>query len=533
MNNIIAEAKSVFRQFKTLNKLHKANPNSSEFESYKYMEEQRVKTNLKRIIPSIAIIFAYITILLILYYNQFFKAKYQLFADYRLLYIISASLLTFYIFLIARLMNSKKLNIRVAKYTYMSFWSLYEVVFCAFLIISYIDCQKFQPFLVIIILMLVVPIFDKLESLIIIYLSAIASVVIVCILDLPLGYLVMAIPLLVACALVFVATYYARMKILHTQSVIEQRGLLAQRKIKGIFNDLFDEVYEINLNTNEFTLVHSKGTFQSSHMKDSYEKSMGYITNTLLHPNDVEAYQRKFCAENLKREFKDGKKQIYQESRRLKINGDYAWVSTLIIREYSINEDEYKLMQLVQDIDSRKVSENKLKIEAQRDPLTMLYNKSTTQKMIEEYIENEGSDGVHAFIIIDMDSFKDINDTKGHFAGDDVLIALSDKLRKYFRESDILGRIGGDEFVAFIKNIQSIALVCDKVQKLASALKMYGIESEYSHRLSTSMGIAIYNKDGRTYEELYKNADKALYEAKRNGKDQYKFCIREDMQETK
>ena len=142
-----------------------------------------------------------------------------------------------------------------------------------------------------------------------------------------------------------------------------------------------------------------------------------------------------------------------------------------MIREYTENKEEFKLMQLLQDIDDRKTSEVRLKNAAQTDPLTKLYNKTTTQKMIDKYLEGEGAGGSHAFIIIDLDEFKSINDTHGHFAGDDVLIQLSKELRSYFRESDILGRIGGDEFVAFIKNVQSVALVCDKVQRLSASFK--------------------------------------------------------------
>ena len=128
-------------------------------------------------------------------------------------------------------------------------------------------------------------------------------------------------------------------------------------------------------------------------------------------------------------------------------------------------------------------------------------------------------------IIIDIDNFKTINDTRGHAVGDQILLAFAAELNKNFRETDILGRAGGDEFVVLIKNVQSIAMICDKLQHLSSSFKKYGIDHGFPGRLSTSIGVAMFNKDGRTYEELFKKADAALYEAKRNGKDQYKFSI--------
>lgn len=526
MNNIIFELKSILRQIKKISSLYKSSQDSIDFESYKYMEEQRVKTNLKRLIPTMIMIFIFMTTMLISYDFKYGKYS-ERFYEVVIHYCVSIGLMIIYTFSVANVINTK--NIKIAKHIYMTFWIFYGSLFCSFLITNYKHSGTFNVVLLVLVVCLVVPVFNKLESLIIICTLLILSIVAIYALKLNIYYLVTVIPLLIIASLVFLTTYFSRMNMLYTQSIIERRGYLVQRRIDSIFSDLFDEVYEINLNTEESTLVHSKGTFQPLYINDSYDQNMEYITSELLHQEDADTYYGKFSANSIKKAFKQGEKQIYQESRRLKTDGEYAWVSTLMIREYSSAEDKYNLMQLVQNIDGRKLSENKLKIEAQRDKLTMLYNKITTQKMIEDYLQNEGSKGAHAFIIIDMDGFKEVNDTKGHLAGDDVLVAVADKLRKYLRESDVVGRIGGDEFVAFIKNVQSVALVCDKIQKISSAIKMYGVENDYGHSLSTSVGIAIYGKDGKTYEELYKNADRALYEAKRNGKDQYKFFIREEV----
>ena len=224
----------------------------------------------------------------------------------------------------------------------------------------------------------------------------------------------------------------------------------------------------------------------------------------------------------------EGRNQVYLEMRILDAEGEYTWVSAYYTREKKVAEEysdspEYILC-LVQNIQERKLNEDRLKLEAERDPLTQLYNKTTTRSLIEECLEKSPT-AQHALIIIDIDNFKTINDTRGHTIGDQILLAFANELSRNFRESDILGRVGGDEFVVLIKNIQSIALVCDKLQRFTSAFKKYGIDNGFPGRLSTSIGVAVFSKDGSTYEELFKKADAALYEAKRNGKDQYKFSI--------
>ncbi|MEG1180305.1 MAG: hypothetical protein RSD42_07860, partial [Oscillospiraceae bacterium] len=96
-------------------------------------------------------------------------------------------------------------------------------------------------------------------------------------------FLISSIPIAAIITIVFQTAYISRMRVLLTQSKIEQRGYMVQRRMESIFDDLFDEVYEIDLNKNYFTLVHSKGTFRASYMKDSYQKSVDYISNTLIH----------------------------------------------------------------------------------------------------------------------------------------------------------------------------------------------------------------------------------------------------------
>ena len=102
--------------------------------------------------------------------------------------------------------------------------------------------------------------------------------------------------------------------------------------------------------------------------------------------------------------------------------------------------------------------------QAQRDSLTNLYNKMVTQDLIINTLENIKPNSKHALYLIDLDNFKNVNDSFGHAAGDIVLTQIADKLRQSFRETDIVGRIGGDEFLVMLKNIHDLDVVAKKAE---------------------------------------------------------------------
>ena len=297
-----------------------------------------------------------------------------------------------------------------------------------------------------------------------------------------------------------------------------------------MFEEIYDLAIELDPQKRECVILRNNDKFAVKHRDEviSYEEFTDFVEE-IVHPNDAVTATRIINPDYIENEFiVEGRSQIYLELRILDAEGEYTWVSVYFTREQKVDDayddsSEYILC-LVQSIQERKLTEDRLKLEAERDPLTQLYNKMTTRSLIEECLD-KNPQAQHALIIIDIDNFKTINDTRGHVVGDQILLAFANELSRNFRESDILGRVGGDEFVVLIKNIQSIALVCDKLQRFSSAFKKYGIDNGFPGRLSTSIGVSVFSKDGATYEELFKKADAALYEAKRNGKDQYKFSI--------
>ena len=140
-------------------------------------------------------------------------------------------------------------------------------------------------------------------------------------------------------------------------------------------------------------------------------------------------------------------------------------------------------------------------------------------------IDRKYRNTMNAMLMIDIDNLKQTNDRLGHIAGDKIITRLSNCIRMLFRESDILGRVGGDEFAVFMKDCSSQEQVCEKARKLCELYRTIMSEGNDSVQLSCSIGIAMFPDSGTTFMQLYSNADKALYETKKDGKNSYTVFV--------
>lgn len=130
-------------------------------------------------------------------------------------------------------------------------------------------------------------------------------------------------------------------------------------------------------------------------------------------------------------------------------------------------------------------------------------------------MENSNISNKHgALFIIDIDDFKSINDNMGHLVGDDVLSNVSSMFLNVFYENAIVGRIGGDEFIVFLKDIKSEKVIYDKADKLVNGFKAGYIENNLDYKVSGSIGIAKYPKDGESFGELLKMRTKLYIQLK-------------------
>ena len=163
-----------------------------------------------------------------------------------------------------------------------------------------------------------------------------------------------------------------------------------------------------------------------------------------------------------------------------------------------------------------------LREQAERDPLTQLYNKAASRRLIEEYFDNRKPGETAALIVLDLDNFKNVNDRYGHLVGDNELIRCAMTFHRLFRSSDIVARIGGDEFLVLAAGMER-DLVARRCQDMLDIFSRDMSREMKECGLSCSIGIAMAPEDGLAFQELFQRADKALYQAKGEGKGGFAF----------
>lgn len=179
------------------------------------------------------------------------------------------------------------------------------------------------------------------------------------------------------------------------------------------------------------------------------------------------------------------------------------------------------LLGIGRDITLRMIEEELIQA-AQTDEMTGLLNRAASWNKIQEYLSTEGSNGSHALFMIDLDDFKLVNDTYGHKAGDMLLTKMAAAIKSCFRENDIVGRIGGDEFFVLAKNMSDQDSICDRAEYLLDISR--AIYATHTTAIgSVSIGISRYPRDGQHPDDLYEKADEALYKAKGIGKNRFVF----------
>lgn len=154
------------------------------------------------------------------------------------------------------------------------------------------------------------------------------------------------------------------------------------------------------------------------------------------------------------------------------------------------------------------------------DSLTGLMNKSTAEATARAYLARSGARESSALFVIDLDQFKQINDILGHQAGDEALEVVGNALMKLFRSQDIVGRVGGDEFVALMKNTCDRKLIARRAAVICTTVRHTRLE-KYTLSLTCSIGVAVCPTHGMVYDTLFKKADEQLYRVKRGGKNGY------------
>ena len=203
------------------------------------------------------------------------------------------------------------------------------------------------------------------------------------------------------------------------------------------------------------------------------------------------------------------------EIRMLHKNGSIGWVESMCVPMYDSNNQMIGALGVNRDITDRIKETERLEYLAHYDQLTKIPNRYLLLDRVEHLIaQSERNKSAFALLYIDLDNFKIINDTKSHAFGDQVLIETALRLKQVIRNSDTVGRIGGDEFVLLLENISNKNDVSTLIETLTKTLNKEFIIYDEKFEVSCSIGVAIYPDDGATTDALLATADIAMYKAK-------------------
>ena len=291
---------------------------------------------------------------------------------------------------------------------------------------------------------------------------------------------------------------------------IEQRLVLA----KAVFD-----------NTNEGIVITDKKMYIQE-INRGFTDILGYTKDEICQKNieffmsvhHTRAFYRKMWYEVFKKGYWQG------ETWGIRKNGEAfpQWLNISTIKDENGKVINY--IGVFSDISSIKKSEEKLEFLAHHDPLTKLPNRLLLTASLEQSIKRAKREKKKvAVIFLDLDKFKEINDTFGHSYGDEVLITVTKRLKLIMREQDTIGRIGGDEFIVLVEDIEEISDLESILNKILGVFKEEIIIHNNNFKISASIGVSVFPNDGRNMENLIKNADAAMYEAKDAGRDTYRF----------
>lgn len=291
-----------------------------------------------------------------------------------------------------------------------------------------------------------------------------------------------------------------------------------EKKMRSFFMSDVIGVYEINVTLDK--VMGQQG--------EQYDSDVTYtrILKEFVRKCVAEEFREEVCEKcsiaNLRIRFLSGENNFIQEYKYLRKDKTTFWVACEMHLERDAQNGNLLAFVTVRDIDNKKRKELYLEERAIVDPLTKVYNRSAGTQYIVKALAEMNPGETSAFMLLDLDHFKRLNDTLGHMRGDDALKNVAEILTNHFRKYDIVCRLGGDEFVVFIQRIPIEVL--DRV--LTSLLKKMELDYERGDvkvSITISAGVALVPEHGNTFEELYEKADQALYQVKNTTRNAYKI----------
>jgi len=280
--------------------------------------------------------------------------------------------------------------------------------------------------------------------------------------------------------------------------------------------------FDLNTQTGE---VHVSSEY--AHMlgfePDLFQTNLqGWIAN--IHPDD-----RSDTLEKFKKSLEFNQTFI-AEYRRLKKSGEWIWIQSIgKIVEWDEVQQPARMVGIHRDITERKQAEEKIQYQAYYDELTQLPNRRLFMDRLQQAYVSTGRTGrTNALLFIDLDNFKTLNDTLGHYIGDLLLQLVALRLESCVRNGDTVARLGGDEFMVLLENLSgqlmdASAQTEDVSEKILAAISQPYVLETHEYNCTASIGVTLFSGRSHAPEALMKHADIAMYQAKKAGRNAVRF----------
>lgn len=303
---------------------------------------------------------------------------------------------------------------------------------------------------------------------------------------------------------------------MQNQDLAEQtkKLLLSEKKFRIALSQSKNIIFEYDILTAQIV------RFDLRYSKDDKIILLTNIITELIEgehiwEDDHESFQKMFV------DIKCGVQYVERNIRTISASKNIKWYKIIMTADCDSRGNPKHAIGVVEDITKQVVAETDLRYQAEYDSLTQVYNKRSTMEKVEEKLVTQ--EGIHRgiFMMLDVDRFKGINDTFGHPVGDTILKEVTKVLKNNFRETDIIGRLGGDEFCVFVIGTKNLSLIRQKAEMIHEEIRRIFIGD--TKNVSVSIGLTTCRGIQKNFEQIYKEADDALYHAKKKGRDTYCF----------
>ncbi len=297
-----------------------------------------------------------------------------------------------------------------------------------------------------------------------------------------------------------------------------------KRELGYLFRLPTNGLYALLIDVEEWRLVDSHTSEQMQSLQQHYDLDvlLKLQRKAIVDGPEALEFYENFTRESIKTMYETGNRMFSFEYEMRLPSGNVRWVQQRLHMLTDPMTSHLGILAILTDINDHKIEEQELMRAAQFDALTGLFNRATCMRNMEKSLSLAHSSQLDALFIVDVDNLKRINDTLGHPTGDSVLQKFSRQFLSVFNGKEILGRIGGDEFLILMRDT-TIEKVYQKAEKLVLGLQsVYNRDTEIVP-VSASIGISLSDGGAKSLDKLYQEADQALYEAKSNGKNQYQI----------